>query len=62
MRLSDRLGYILKGTIWVDRKNGESKAIAYNHMKKILEQESSLTIFPEATWNLEPSLPMLSMY
>lgn len=62
MRLPDRLGFILKGTIWVDRKNGESKKKAYNLMKRILEQEGSLTIFPEATWNLEPSLPMLPMY
>lgn len=62
MDLSGRLAFILKGTIWVDRASRESKQKAYTLMKKLLEQGESLTIFPEATWNLEPSLPMLPMY
>ena len=62
MRLSDRFGFFLKGTIWVNRKDGGSRKKAYNLMKKILRHEGSLLIFPEATWNLQPSLPMLPMY
>lgn len=31
-------------------------------MKKVLNKGKSLCIFPEGTWNLEPSLPVLPLY
>lgn len=62
LRWMDRLAFILRGTIWVDRKDRISRQKSYIAMKTILKAGGSITIFPEATWNLEPSLPMLPLY
>lgn len=62
MRLMDRLIFFLNGVIYVDRKNKVSKALAKERMKKILTEGQNLCMFPEGTWNLTPSKPMLPLY
>lgn len=58
----DRLCFILNGVIWVDRHSSIDKKKASQRMQELLSKGESVLMFPEGTWNLEPSKPMLSMY
>ncbi len=58
----DRLAFILNGTVWVDRKSREDKKNSVAKMIKLLCNGANLVIFPEGTWNLTPSKPMLPLY
>lgn len=60
--LTDFIGLILNGVIWVDRESHVSKKKAFNKMCSCLNKELNLCIFLEALWNLTPSKPMLPMY
>ncbi|MBR3833727.1 MAG: 1-acyl-sn-glycerol-3-phosphate acyltransferase [Lachnospiraceae bacterium] len=62
MKFIDRFGLTWNGIIWVDRKDKKSKALSKQKMKKVINKGKSLCIFPEGTWNLEPSLPVLPLY
>ncbi|MBQ9766424.1 MAG: 1-acyl-sn-glycerol-3-phosphate acyltransferase [Lachnospiraceae bacterium] len=62
LEIIDRLAFILNGVVWVDRKNREDKKKAVIKMKKLLKAGANLIIFPEGTWNLTPSKPMLPLY
>ncbi len=57
----DRLAFILNGSVWIDRKDRASKAQGAKKMLDLLLAGNNLLIFPEATWNAEPSLPILPM-
>lgn len=58
----DRLCFILNGVIWVDRHSSIDKKKASKKMRELLSKGESVLMFPEGTWNLEPSKPMLPMY
>ena len=58
----DRLCFILNGVIWVDRHSSIDKKRASQRMRELLSKGESVLMFPEGTWNLEPSKPMLPMY
>lgn len=58
----DRIAFILNGTVWVDRKSREDKKNSVAKMIKLLCSGANLVIFPEGTWNLTPSKPMLPLY
>ena len=58
----DRLCFILNGVIWVDRHSSIDKKKASQRMQELLSKGESVLMFPEGTWNLEPSKPMLPMY
>lgn len=60
--LLDRIVFFLNGTVWVDRKDKASKASSKGKMENVLRKGNSLCIFPEGTWNLHPSLPVLPLY
>ena len=60
--LLDRIVFHLNGAVWVDRKDKNSKASSKEKMQSVLEKGHSLCIFPEGTWNLRPSLPVLPLY
>lgn len=62
LNLIDRIAFFVNGVIYVDRKNKFDKAKAKNKMKEIILNEQNLCIFPEGTWNLTPSAPMLPLY
>lgn len=58
----DRLAFFLNGVIYVDRKSKSDKEIAKRRMKELLLRGKNLIMFPEGTWNLTPSKPMLPLY
>ncbi len=57
----DRLAFWLNGSIWIDRKERNSKIQGTRKMLEVLQAGDNLLIFPEGTWNTEPALPMLPM-
>lgn len=62
LKLLDRFSFMLNGVVWVDRKNSVDKKASVAKMKKLLCNGANLVIFPEGTWNLTPSKPMLPLY
>jgi len=60
--LLDRIVFHLNGAVWVNRKDKASKAASKEKMQKVLKRGHCLCIFPEGTWNLHPSLPVLPLY
>ena len=60
--LLDYLAVWLNGVVWVDRESRESKKLAFQKVLSCLKKGLSMCLFPEATWNLTPSKPMLPMY
>ena len=62
--LSDRLFFILNGTIWVDRKNRSDMKKAKEKIIKLLKNrrgKNAIIWFPEGTWNMSDNLLMLPM-
>lgn len=62
LKIVDRIAFIINGVIWVDRKDKQSKSESKEKMYKLLNKDESLCIFPEGTWNLTPSKPVLPLY
>ncbi len=62
LRLLDKICFRLNGVIYVDRKDNQSKSMARKRIKKYLQKGCNICIFPEGTWNLTPSKPMLPLY
>lgn len=63
LNILDRIGFCINGAIWVDRKKSDSRKKCYGKMKSLLlKSGNSILIFPEGTWNLLPSTPMLPIY
>lgn len=60
--LLDYIAFLLNGVVWVDRKSRESKKSAFQKMLMCMKKGLNMCVFPEATWNLTPSKPMLPMY
>lgn len=58
----DRFGCWMNGAILVDRKSKKDRKKSYKKMKRLLKNDKSILIFPEATWNLSDSVPMLPIY
>ena len=56
------LFFILNGTVWVDRKSRRKPASAKRKVIQYIQKGNSFLIFPEGTWNLDPSRPMLPLY
>lgn len=56
------LGYRLNGIIYVDRKSKQSTRNAYEQCVAGVKSGYNLLIFPESTWNLTQSLPILPRY
>lgn len=62
LRVIDRIAFILNGVVWVDRKNKNSKTSSKEKLIHLAKSGQSLCIFPEGTWNMEPSKPVLPLY
>lgn len=58
----DRICFWLNGVVWVDRQSAKHKKKASKKLLKLLQKSEGIVIYPEGTWNLEPSMPLLSMY
>ncbi len=62
LKFIDKLAFVWNEAIWVDRMQKNSKKASKQKMEKVLKRGKSLCIFPEGTWNLELSQPMLPLY
>lgn len=62
LKIVDRIGFWLNGVIWVDRKRETSRHASKTKMLDKLSRGKSVLIFPEGTWNLEASTPVLPLY
>lgn len=62
LELIDRLFFIINGTVWVDRKDKVDKKKSSAEMINLLKNGANFVMFPEGTWNLTPSKPMLPLY
>lgn len=58
----DKICLLLNGIIWVDRMDRQSKQEAFCRMIHLLKHGENICMFPEGTWNLTPSKPMLPLY
>ena len=56
------LGLLLNGIIWVDRKSAKHKKQAAGKVKQLLMKGQNVIIFPEGTWNMSYSLPIMPLY
>ncbi len=61
LNLSGKLFFFLNGTIWVDRMDKSSMSSAKTQLVNTLISGKNVIWFPEATWNITQSLPMLPM-
>lgn len=55
-------GLLINGIVWVNRKSKRSKIKAVKHIESLLLQGENVVIFPEGTWNMSYSLPILPLY
>lgn len=62
LNFMERIVLFLNGVVYVDRKNRRSKTRAKQQLKTLLRHGHNVCMFPEATWNLTPSKPMLPLY
>lgn len=62
LNIIDRMAFFLNGVVYVDRKSRPDKVVAKNKMKELVLRGKNLFMFPEGTWNLTPSTPMLPLY
>ena len=56
------LAFRFNGVVWVHRGDKESARIAKEKVLNLLHRKKNILIFPEATWNLTPNLPMLPLH
>lgn len=61
LEIIDRIFFFLNGMVYVDRKDKKSRKKASKKMLKLLQDGKSLAMFPEGTWNLTPSKPMIPL-
>ena len=62
VKIIDRLIFIINGTVWVDRKDKSDRKKSSIRMIELLNKGYNIMMCPEATWNLEPSLPILPLH
>jgi long-chain acyl-CoA synthetase len=53
------LYFVLNGVVWVSRRDKEQRQAAKGKCIELLQNGSSLLIFPEGIWNVSKELPML---
>lgn len=56
------IAFRMNGCVYIDRKTKESKTNAYEQCVAGIKQGYNMLIFPESTWNLTKSLPILPRY
>lgn len=61
LELIDRIFFFLNGVVFVDRKSKKNRRKSLKRMLKVLRAGKNLAMFPEGTWNMTPSKPMLPL-
>ena len=61
LELIDRIFFLLNGVVYIDRKNKLSRKYGFEKMLELLKEGHNLLIYPEGTWNMTSSKPMLPM-
>lgn len=61
LEFMDRIFFFLNGVVYVERKDKESKRQGSKQMLRLLQRGNNLLIYPEGTWNMTPSKPMLPL-
>ena len=61
LRAVDQFFFSANGAVWVDRQNKADMAAVKGALYQQLVHGNNIMWFPEATWNLTPSLLMLPM-
>ena len=56
------LAFKFNGVVWVRRGDKQNARIAKEKVLNLLHRKKNILIFPEATWNLTPNLPMLPLH
>lgn len=62
LKLVDRICFYINGVIYVDRKDGQSRRKTKKKLSDYILNGQNICMFPEGTWNLTPSKPMLPLY
>ena len=57
----DGLALDLNGVVWTNRLDKEARKKSRDGLLRHLKLGHSIVMYPEATWNLSPNLPMLPM-
>ena len=57
----DGLALDLNGVVWTNRLDKEARKKSREGLLRHLKLGHSIVMYPEATWNLSPNLPMLPM-
>jgi 1-acyl-sn-glycerol-3-phosphate acyltransferase len=57
----DGLALDLNGVVWMNRLNKGDRKKSKDELLRHLRAGHSIVMYPEATWNLSPNLPMLPM-
>ena len=60
--IASLVGFLLNGVIWVDRKSKKSKQSAAKKLANLLKCGEDISVYPEGTWNMSQSLPILPLY
>lgn len=60
--IASMVGIILNGVIWVDRESKKSKKKAAMRLVNLLKLGEDISLYPEGTWNMSQSLPVLPLY
>lgn len=61
LELLDKIFFRLNGVVYIDRKSKHSRRQGLEKMLGILKAGNSLLLYPEGTWNMTPSKPMLPL-
>lgn len=62
LEILDRIFFWMNGVIYVNRKNKKSKLKSVDKMDRLLKIGENILMYPEGTWNLTPSKPILPLY
>lgn len=62
LRFIDYACFLLNGVVWVDRDDRQSKHKAMEQMERLLKKGRNICMYPEGTWNLTESKPILPLY
>ena len=60
--IASLIGLFLNGIIWCDRNSNPHKKKAVKQINRLLSLGENVLIFPEGTWNMSYSLPILPLY